>query len=117
MYMLRKFSDIWCQRTLFAWYIWLCVVDVGLLCGDTCKRQAFRLEQDYTYTGDYFVRHGTSTYKQCLRLCRQYLECDHFVMEWFDSTEESGHCLLIRDQLAENLLQYQATNGHSLYGR
>ena len=73
-------------------------------CRDMCKRQPFTEMESVAYTGQYLVYKGPWPYKDCQRLCRQYLECYNFIMEWLDDRHLMGYCGLIRGDILSSEL-------------
>ena len=79
-------------------------VDTSRCRRDSCKRQSFTELEGYAYTGKYLVYHVPWPYKNCERLCRQYLECYNFIMEWIDDRHLIGYCRLISGDLMSSKL-------------
>ena len=82
---------------------------------DTCQRQQFVEHPGYGYTGSYLVYAGPWPYNLCERLCRQYLECTTFVMEWTEGDYGFGRCGLIDQSPNRELLV--ASDHVSIYGK
>jgi hypothetical protein len=84
---------------------------------DSCKRQEFPEIPDVGFSGQYLVYKGPWPHKNCLRLCRQYMECVAFIMEWVGAEKHFGYCGLVRPNSGPNLLGPPAIAGQSLFGK
>ncbi|KAK2153461.1 hypothetical protein LSH36_296g02019 [Paralvinella palmiformis] len=73
----------------FTFVSFIIIVCLGVEIGscsihDQCRRQIFYEYQNIIHNGKVLVRDGPWPWTLCRRLCRQYLECFSFSVEWKD---------------------------------
>ena len=61
----------------------------------TCQKQTFIPVAGQYSSGPLILEDGPFTVKDCIRLCRQYLDCTGFNMLWTDDVKSSGFCQFI----------------------
>jgi hypothetical protein len=98
---------------------WVCVftyVRHVLTClDDRCKRQQFVKYPGRSYVGQYMIHSGPLPYRDCQRLCRQYIECEAFIMEMLGDSDKFGYCGLIKGHVMKTDFTEHAQ--FILYGR